>query len=225
MVHEAQPNDPPTPPICAPIVPEKVIGPVTPKEDVATAYTPAPPFDTSRLLDEKLDVVASPVHVTVELVPPTNAPRAEYPVKGPEKLIDVVEIALRFIGVPFVLVAKGICPAVNADDEANGLEPLAGTVIVIGELPIVVNPVQEAIPEQVTVVVATPPTTVGDVPVKYASCGMAMLEVVPIVLAPDDVIVMGLAPIAVNVEQEVFPEQVTDVVAIPFRLDAPHHAT
>src|ERR1039457_5879239 len=37
-----------------------------------------------------LEVVASPVYVTVELVPPMRAPREEAPLKGPLKAREVV---------------------------------------------------------------------------------------------------------------------------------------
>ena len=51
-------------------------------EVVATAYTPAPPFETRRFEDNGWLVVARPVYVTVEFVPPTRAPREAAPVNS-----------------------------------------------------------------------------------------------------------------------------------------------
>ena len=59
-------------------------------EVVATPYTPAAPFDTRRLLEDGWEVVASPVQGMVALLPPTRAPRAEVPPKGPLKASVVV---------------------------------------------------------------------------------------------------------------------------------------
>lgn len=58
--------------------------------DVATPYTPAPPFETRRLLDDGCDVVARPVHVIVEFVPPTSAPSDAKPLNGPDNESDDV---------------------------------------------------------------------------------------------------------------------------------------
>src|SRR3989344_3962769 len=65
-------------------------------EVVATPYTPAPPLETRRFEEEGWLVVARPVYVTVELVPPTRAPRDAAPVKGPEKAREVVATLERF---------------------------------------------------------------------------------------------------------------------------------
>ena len=66
-------------------------------EVVATPYTPAAPFDTRRLLEDGWEVVASPVQVMVALLPPTRAPRAEVPPKGPLKAsVEVATLAKVF---------------------------------------------------------------------------------------------------------------------------------
>ena len=98
------PNEPFAPPTCAPSVPEKVMGADTPRDDVATGYTPAAPLDTKRLLEEGCVVVESPVHVIVELLPPTRAPRELYPMNGPEKVREVVATVERSAGVAVVVV-------------------------------------------------------------------------------------------------------------------------
>jgi hypothetical protein len=61
------PNEPVAPPTWAPIVPENVIGPLTPSEEVATPYTPDVPLETRRLLENGCDVVARPSH---DIAPP-----------------------------------------------------------------------------------------------------------------------------------------------------------
>ena len=85
---------------------------------VATPNTPAPPLDTSRLLDAGCVVVERPVHVTVELLPPTSAPSPVYPLNGPEKVILVVATVPSFAGVfafP-TLVQYGRLLTVGIDD-------------------------------------------------------------------------------------------------------------
>jgi hypothetical protein len=69
---------------------EQEVLPEQEAEVVATPYTPAPPFETRRLLEEGCEVVERPVYVMVELLPPTVAPDTE-PMKGPLKARVVVE--------------------------------------------------------------------------------------------------------------------------------------
>jgi hypothetical protein len=53
-------------------------------EVVATPYTPAPPLETRSCEEDGCVVVARPVYVMVELVPPIRAPRVPLTVNGPE---------------------------------------------------------------------------------------------------------------------------------------------
>src|SRR3989338_3138781 len=64
--------------------------PVAVKVEVAAPATPAPPVEYKRLLVDGCDVVARPVYVIVESVPPTSAPET-LPMKGPEKARVVVD--------------------------------------------------------------------------------------------------------------------------------------
>ena len=88
-------------------------------EVVAIPYTPAPPFETRRLLEDGWDVVERPVQLMVELEPPISAPRMEYPVKGPEKPMVVVATFPSVAGVPFVEVQYARFPAVSEVDVAR----------------------------------------------------------------------------------------------------------
>ena len=69
-------------------------------EVVATSVTPAAPFEYRRRPPVRAVVVARPVYVIVELLPPTTVPRVEGTVKGPETV--KVEVATSVIPlVPF----------------------------------------------------------------------------------------------------------------------------
>jgi hypothetical protein len=54
-------------------------------DEVATPYTPAPPFETRMFDDDGCVVVARPVQVTVEFVPPMREPIVPVIANGPEK--------------------------------------------------------------------------------------------------------------------------------------------
>lgn len=68
-----QPSEPPEP-ICTN---EPVSGEDAESVEVATAYTPAPPLETRRLLDAGWEVVASPAHVRLGVAPPEEKMGAE----------------------------------------------------------------------------------------------------------------------------------------------------
>ena len=94
VAHVAQPKEPAAPPICAPRVPEKVIGPVTEREVVATPYADPAPTDeyTSTLLFDTGLVVERPVPPPVDEIVIGELPMT---VKGvqvvfPEQLALVV---------------------------------------------------------------------------------------------------------------------------------------
>lgn len=83
MRHVAQPNDPPAPPTCAPSVPEKVIGPVTPSELVPTFPSSAgvAAFDVQYERNPEVSLVE------VETVPDPPAPPVAEIVIGEEPMI------------------------------------------------------------------------------------------------------------------------------------------
>jgi hypothetical protein len=86
---------PPAPPTCAPNVPENVMGDETPKEDVATLNTPAPPPDSRSCPETRLEVVAMPAQVMLGVVPPEEK-------RGGVAVTDVTP--------PIVQVAQAITP-------------------------------------------------------------------------------------------------------------------
>ena len=97
VLHVAQEKFPPEPPICAPSVPEKVMGEVTPSDEVATLNTPAPPPDSRSCPAVRFEVVAIPVHVMFGVVPPEEN-------KGADAVTDVTvpvgSAVLQFKSVP-----------------------------------------------------------------------------------------------------------------------------
>lgn len=66
-------------------------------------------------------MVASPVHVTVELDPPTRAPIVPVIPNGPENAWEVVATLPNFAGVPLVVVQNGSCPSVSPVEVAKKL--------------------------------------------------------------------------------------------------------
>ena len=97
VLHVAQAKFPPVPPICAPSVPEKVMGEVTPSDEVATLKTPAPPPDSRSWPAVRFDVVAMPAQVIFGVVPPEEN-------KGADAVTDVTvpvgSAVLQFKSVP-----------------------------------------------------------------------------------------------------------------------------
>ena len=86
------------PPTCAPKVPEMENGPEYVRVVVATPYTPEVPFET-RMFDEAgCEVVARPVYVMVEFVPPTSAPKVPEVMNGPETASDEVATFAKVFG-------------------------------------------------------------------------------------------------------------------------------
>ena len=103
----AKPTDCPAPSVVSePVRPVPMVA-----EEVATPYTPAPPFDTRMLDEEGCEVVARPVYVMVELEPPTRVPRVEKPLNGPLKVtVEVATVARALVPLPYVTPVREPAP-------------------------------------------------------------------------------------------------------------------
>lgn len=178
------------PPTNAP-APAESVRPLFPVNVVVpTPYTPVLPFETSRLPDTGWEVVARPVQVTVEFVPPTSVPIVPVIVNGPENEWVVVATFANILTpekygilpttaaveverplkpkVPVVVIVPPVIGQAVAIDVTEPV-PQVTQEIVIGEEPSVTAPaVTDTTPEPESVVVAMLLRAL--VPLPYKSC-------------------------------------------------------